>query len=62
MSIIINGGCTPSVDVELEFDENPYGNPVVWLKSGYKQGIHAPLDKEAVEKLISSLQEFLKRM
>jgi hypothetical protein len=59
---IISGGCTPSVTVEVDFDENPNGLPVVWLKTGHKQGVHAPLNKEAVEQLIADLQEKLRRM
>lgn len=60
--IIINGGCTPSVNIEIEFDENINGLPVVWIKTGFKQGIHAPLNKEAIEKLIITLQKMLVKM
>lgn len=60
--IVINGNCTPSVTVEIDFDENPNGLPVVWLKTGYKQGVHAPLNKEAVKQLVIELQKMLKQM
>jgi hypothetical protein len=60
--ITISGNCTPSVSIDIEFDENPNGNPVVWIKTGYKQGVHAPLDKKAVEQLIIELQKMLTRM
>lgn len=60
--IIINGNCTPRVTIEIEYDENPNGLPLVWLKTGYKTGVHAPMNKEAVEQLIVELQKMLIKM
>lgn len=60
--VTISGNCTPSVSIDIDFDENPNGLPVVWIKTGYKQGVHAPLNKEAVLKLITELQQLLARM
>lgn len=60
--ISISGNCTPKVSVEIDFDENPNGLPVVWMKTGYTTGVSAPLDKKAVEELIKVLQELLVKM
>ncbi len=60
--ITISGNCTPLVSLDIEYDENVNGLPVVWIKTGYKQGIHCPLNKEAVEKLVNELQKMLEKM
>lgn len=60
--IVISGNCTPNVSIEIDYDENPHGEPVVWLKTGYRQGVSAPLDKKAVEELITELQKMLASM
>lgn len=52
---VINGGCTPNEKVYVDYEENSNGLPITWIKTGDKQGVHAPLTKEAVRKLIEVL-------
>lgn len=59
--ITISGNCTPKVSIDIDFDENPNGLPVVWLKTG-PRGVDAPLNKEAVSELIKVLIDHLIKM
>ena len=69
--ITINGNCTPRMQVALDYDENEHGYPVLWISilidslnepTNRKLLGVAPLDKEAVNKLIVELQKLVTEM
>jgi hypothetical protein len=60
----INSGCTPNYQITLDFDENPNGNPVLWMHvcSGSKTWVSVPLDKRAVGLLLVEFSQQIGEM